>query len=194
MGRRTTALATLFLLPLFVFMSVDEGHGGSATKDFIGKTVNFLVLFGALAVVLRKPVREMLRKRSAEIQESLAGAKERRAEAEKRYAGSAARLAGLETEVLRVRKEAEEDASRGKDRIARLAAAEAEKIRMFTEQEIEEHLRVGLRELISYAGDKAANLAGERIREKLGATDQKILIDKSIERLAHFYEKSGSHQ
>jgi F0F1-type ATP synthase membrane subunit b/b' len=133
----------------------------------------------------------MLRKKSADISDSIRLSDESRDEAARKYSESEVRLAGLEADVRRMKSEAEGDAQREKERIARLAAEESERIRRFTEQEIEEHLRAGVRELKAYAAEKATSLARERIRKKLTPEGQAALIDKSIERLSRLHEKPG---
>jgi F0F1-type ATP synthase membrane subunit b/b' len=188
------ALFVLLVVPLFLFMSAEEGHGGSGAVDFAGKVVNFLILFGGLAFVLAKPVREMLGKRGSDIREDLAAAEGRRGEAEKKSAETAARLGGLDGEIGRLKEEAEEEARRTGERIGRAAEAEAEKIRRFAEQEIDEQVRSGVRALKSYAAEAAASLARERIRKKLTPGDQAALIDKSIEKLTELHEKPGPRQ
>jgi F0F1-type ATP synthase membrane subunit b/b' len=181
----------LAVMPLLLFMSAKETGRPSAAMDLAGKAVNFAILFGGLAFVLRKPLAAMLRKRSADIRDDIRLADEGSAEAAKKYQGSETRLAGLEGDVLRMKSEAEEEARREKDRIARLAAEESDRIKQFTGQEIDEQGRAGLRELKAYAAEKATALARERIRKRLTAEGQAALIDKSIERLSKLHEKPG---
>ncbi len=194
MQNRKHAFLVLLVIPLFLCMSVEEGHGGSGGGDFAGKVVNFLVLFGGLAFVLYKPVREMLGKHGADIRQSFAAAKDRREEAEKKYAGTAGRLSGLDNEVGRLKAEAEGEARRAVERIGKAASAESEKIRRFAEQEIEEQVRGGVRALKAYAAEAAASLARERVRKKLTSRDQAVLIEKSIERLTRRHEEPSSRQ
>ena len=192
MMSRRQAAAVLLVLPLFLFMSVEEGARTSATMDFIGKTVNFLILFGGLAFVLRKPLAAMLAKRSLDIQAALRQAQESKAEAEEKYREAEAKIAGLEAEVRRLIEAAKAEARGNKDRIAVLAAEESQRLRKFAEQESDQQVRAGRQELKAYAAQRATELARERIRQRLTPADQAALIDKSIERLSEFHEKSGS--
>ena len=185
-------MLTWLVLPFLLFMSVDEDHGGAAAGELIGKAVNFVILFGGLIFVLYKPLKEMLGKRAVDIQEDLAGANNRRGEAEKKYAESTSRLSGLEEEIRLLKETAEDEGRREKERISRAAAAEAEKIKKYTDQEIAELLRGGLQDLKSFTVERATDIARKRIREKLTEKDQIVLIDKSIERLKKHYEKSGA--
>lgn len=187
-----TAAAVLLILPLFLFMSAAEGGHVSATMDFIGKTVNFLILFGGLGFLLRKPLAAMLAKRSADIQETIRLADAGKADAERRHGDFEARLAELEDEVRRMMATAEGVAQGERERIARLAAEESQRIRRFAEQEIDEQLRAAKQALRAYAADAATGLARDRIRKRLTPADQAALIERSIGRLSSLHEKPDS--
>lgn len=191
MMRRWPALSLLLALPLLVFAGAEEGGHGSATLDFLGKVVNFLILFGGLALVLRKPMRDLLRKRAAEIDRTLHRTEQDRIEAERKLGQSRARLSGLEEEIRRLREEAENESRAEAERIGRAAAGEAGRLKKLARQEIEEITRGGVRELVSFAAERAASLARERIRARLTDETQSVLIDKSIERLSGLHETSG---
>jgi F-type H+-transporting ATPase subunit b len=192
MIRRKRAAAVLLALPFLLFLSSEEGARTSAGLDLLGKTINFLVLFGGLAFLLRKPLLAMLEKRGLDIGESLRQADEAKADAESRQRDAEAKLSGLDEEIRRMMATARSVAEREKDRIAAQAAEEAERIRRFTKDEIDRLAKSGLQELKAYAAEKATAAAAERIRKRLTPADQVALIDKSIERLSEFHEKSGS--
>lgn len=163
----------------------------SATMDFLGKLVNFLILFGGLTFVLRKPVKAMLAKRTVDVGETIRQAGSDRAASEAKAAGSRAELAGLEAEVRALRAAAEEEAGRETGRIAAAARAEAERFKKLTRQELDEQVRRSVRELKAYAAVRATDLARERIRERLTPETQSVLIERSIDRLSHLHEKPG---
>jgi len=192
MRLRNPAVVILAVTPLLLFMSPEEGAKSSGTMNFISSAVNFLILFGGLAFVIRKPLAAMLAKRLLDIQETIRLADESKAEASKKRAESEARLSGLEDEIHLMMGTAETMAKREKDRIAALGAEEAVRIRRFAEQAIEQQTRGAVQELKAYAAEKATALAGERIRKRLTPEGQAALIDKSIERLSRLHEKSDS--
>jgi F-type H+-transporting ATPase subunit b len=192
MRPRASVAAVLAVLPLFLFMSGAEGAKASATLDFVGKAVNFLILFGGLAFVLRKPLAAMLAKRVSDIRETIRSAEASRAEASKRREESQARLSELEAEIQRMLTTAETVAQGERERIAALAEEEAGRVRRFAEQEIEQQVRSGILELKGYAAETATSLARERIRKRLTPADQAALIDRSIERLSRLHEESSS--
>jgi len=165
----------------------------SATLDFLGKLVNFLLLFGGLFFVLRKPAKAMLAKRTADVGETIRRAEEDRTASEAKAAGSRAKLAGLEGEVRVLRAEAEEEGRRETGRIAAAARAEAERLKKITRQELDAQVRRSVQELKAYAAARATDLARERIRKRLTPETQAVLIEKSIDRLTRLHEEPGPH-
>jgi folylpolyglutamate synthase/dihydropteroate synthase len=78
-------------------MSAEEGGHGKASMDFLGKIVNSLVLFGGLFIVLRKPVKALLAKRTAEVGQLKAEADDKARREPERIAKAAALAAVRET-------------------------------------------------------------------------------------------------
>jgi F-type H+-transporting ATPase subunit b len=167
-----------------------SGHA-SAAMDFVGKLVNFLLLFGSLFYVLRKPVRALLAKRTADVGESIRRAEADRTASEAKAAASRARLAGLEDEVRALKAAAEEDGRREAERIAAAARTEAERLKKLTRQELDAEVRRSVRELKAFAAARATDLARERIRKRLTPELQAALIEKSIDRLSRLHEEPG---
>jgi F0F1-type ATP synthase membrane subunit b/b' len=163
----------------------------SAGMDFLGKVVNSLVLFGGLVLVLRKPVKALLAKRTVDVGESIRQAETGRADAEAKVVTSRAKLAGLAAEVGRLKDEAEVEGRRETGRIAEAAALEAERLKKFTRQELDGQVRSSVGELKAYAAARATGIAREKIRRRLTPETQSALIDKSIDRLSKLHEKSG---
>jgi F0F1-type ATP synthase membrane subunit b/b' len=163
----------------------------AASLDFLGKVINSLILFGGLTVALWKPVKAMLAKRTKDVGDSIFRAGTGRAEAEARALESRAKLAGLAAEVERLKAQAEEAGKKEAERIAQAAAAEAERLKKLTRQELDEQVRRGLGELKAFAAERATALARERIRAKLTPALQTALLDRSIDRLSKLHEESG---
>jgi len=189
---RKKILLMLLLLPFLVFMASAEEEHSSGLVDFLGKTVNFILLFGGLTYLLYKPIRSFLEKRRRDIQSSLKEAEDSRAEAERRLKEIEARLAGLQEEIERIKEEGKAEGRRAKERTLQLAQKEAERIKNFATQEIDSIIRSGIRELKEYTAELATALAEEQIKRKMSPEVQAALIDKSIERLDKLYEESGS--
>jgi F-type H+-transporting ATPase subunit b len=189
MPARNQALTVLLLVPFFLFMISEEGGEAAGKSDFLGKAINFVVLFGGLAYLLAKPLRNYLSKRSEDIRRALDEARQARLDAEGKLQEARKKLAVLEDEVGRIIKAAENDGFRAKENIKALAEKEAERIKTFARQEIEMQLRAGRQELKEYTAELAASLAEARLKDKITAQGHSRLIDKSIDKLAELYEK-----
>jgi len=160
--------------------------------EFLGKTINFLVLFGGLAYFLLKPIKNFLRKRADSIERSLKETDDSKREAEKKLDEAKARLASLGREIEKIREKAEVEGQGRREKIIQLAQREAERIKSFARQEIEMLSQAEIQHLREYTAELAAALAEEMIKKRLSLEDQAQLIDKSIERLARLYEKRDS--
>ena len=156
----------------------------------LGKIVNFVILFGALGYFLAKPLMNFLTKRTADIRASLDEARAAREKAESKLAETQIRIASLEGEAARLKSEAEAEGRRARDDIRALAEKEAERIRSFSAQEIDLRVKAGIQELKERTIELAAELAAARMNKAIGADGHSGLIDKSIDDLEHFHEKS----
>ena len=187
--RRSPLPILLFAVPLLLAMSAEEGGHVSATMDFLGKVVNFLILFGGLTFVMRKPVKAMLAKRTVDVGETIRKAEAARTGSESQAAAARAKLAGLDHEVRSLKTAAAEEGRRETERIAQAARDEAERLKKFTRQELDEQVRLGVRELKAYAAARATDLARDRIRKRLTPETQAALIEKSIDMLSRLHEE-----
>jgi F-type H+-transporting ATPase subunit b len=156
----------------------------------IGKSINFAILFGGIFFFLRKPFLALLDKRTRTIERTLAEAVEAREAAERQLEEARCKAAALGAEMARLKGEAEADGRREKERIHKMAEKEAERLRTLARQEIEAHLKAGIRELKAVTADLAAGLAETRLKGRLTEADQSALIDKSIDQLKTLNEES----
>src|SRR5512146_1811405 len=88
-------LPALGLVALTAAAALAAEHGGepeTTTMDWVWRFVNFVVIVGALAYFLTKPVKSFLKKRIEDIEASLAEAKMAREESLKRLSDVQARL------------------------------------------------------------------------------------------------------
>jgi F-type H+-transporting ATPase subunit b len=192
MIRKTPLVLILAVLPFLLFMSVEEEHHDTNPMAFIAKVVNFLILFGGLAYVLRKPIKQFLEDRVVQISTTIRDAEESRHGAETDLEKTEKRLNELRQEVEELRKKALSDGEREKERIIRAAQEEGERMKEAVQHEIEMISRAGIRGLKEYAVTLAAAEALERIQKRLTPEKHTQLIDDSIERLENLHEKSRS--
>jgi F-type H+-transporting ATPase subunit b len=190
MGRKKILLL-LLCLPFLMFMSTEEEDHSSGLIDFLGKTVNFIILFGGLTYLLYKPIRSFLDKRAQEIRFSLKDAEDSKKAAEQKLKEIETRLAGLEQEIEKMMKEADSEGRREMERILQMAKHETERIKHFSRQEIDGIIRSGIRELREHTALLITSLAKERIQKKMSPELHSWLINRSIERLDQLDEKSN---
>jgi F-type H+-transporting ATPase subunit b len=191
MKRKKSILLILMMVPLLLFMSSAEDSHPSQIKDFLGKVVNFLVLFGGLAYLLRKPLGKFLQERSTSLAKMLSGAKKSREEAVLRLDEVETRMEKLNEEIEKLRQEAESEGQFLQQNIMEKAKKDADRLKRFAHSEIEMLTKDSLRDIKEYTAAIAADLARQRIRDQVTEEYQSSLIDKSIERLEGLYEKSN---
>lgn len=172
----------LILIPLFMGL-VSEEENQASTQELLGKTINFIVLFGGLIFILYKPFRRFLDKRAQEIENDLDEGQKSREEAQKKLDKAKSRLEKLNQEVQKMEKKAEKEGQIEKEQILQAAQEEVGAIKKETKQEIDSLTSAGIQELKEYSAELAVKLAEQRIRKKISLQDQRRLIDKSIHRI-----------
>jgi len=182
----------LGMLPFFLFATHPEEDHSSNSMVFIGKIVNFLILFGGLIFLLRKPLKKFLAGRAHDIENQLEEVRGSRLEAGRKLQDAGTRLEKIADEVEKIKKEAEEEGLHEKKNIIDAARLESERLKVLTRQEIEMLTRASIIELKRYTAELATSLASERIQKKITQAGQFALIDKSIGKLEKLYEKPDS--
>ncbi len=187
--RKCVALLLLFSFLVFeAAASSSTGEHESGLGDFLGKVLNFLILFGGLAFVLAKPIKNYLQELVLSIQKTIAETRRAREEAEKGLEAVQKRLEGLEAEVQKIKQEGEAAGLAEREKILALARQEVERLRIYARLEIERHTRAAQRRLREHAADLAITLARARIEKRLTDDLHVRLIEKSIQGLGKLYE------
>ena len=192
-GSRKHVLVILSVLPLFFCFALEEGAKSPGSAGLLGKCVNFVILFGGLAILLNKPVRRFLEMKSEEKKRLLKEAEEGKLSAEEKRKTTEERMAGLQAEADKILGAAKDAGLKEKLRIGILAEQEVLRIKRFAQQEIEAQVKGGIHELKEYAAELATRLAEERFKKDLTEDEHSRLIDRSIERLQELYERSYPH-
>ncbi|MCX7975287.1 MAG: ATP synthase F0 subunit B [Candidatus Aminicenantes bacterium] len=181
-------LSWLSLLSPLLASETGTAHGSSAWLDFTGKVVNFLILFGSLGYFLYRPIKQWLNNRTEFIAKLIEETTRMRKEAEDRLASFNQRLTQIAQEIEEMKRKAETEGLKEKERLLSLAREEAARIERLTALEIEALRRGAIKELKAYAATLSTALAEERIRKKLSPELHRQLIRRSIERLAKLHE------
>jgi F-type H+-transporting ATPase subunit b len=188
MTRKISLVLLFAVLPFLLFMSVEEEHHDSNSMAFIAKMINFLVLFGGLVYLLRKPIKKFLEDRSVQISTTIRNAEESRHGAEFDLEKTEKRVVELSHEIDELREKALLGGEREKERILRAAKEEGARMKEASRQEIELISSAGIKDLKEYVFTLAAEDALERIQKRLTPETHTHLIDESIERLEDLYE------
>jgi F-type H+-transporting ATPase subunit b len=192
LGTKRTLALFIFLLPLWLGFSPAEESHVSPLTDLLGKTVNFIILFGGLGFLLAKPLRKFLAEIGLSVEKTIQETERAKTEAEERLGSLQERMLSLEQEVRKIKSEGEEAGEREKTRVLTLARQESEKIRSFAAQEIEALSQSAQAELRKHAAEMAVSLAKANIERRLTPELHSRLIDESILRLEMLYEKPHS--
>ncbi len=189
--KRPAALV-LLLLPLWLgFSTADESHVSPLT-DLLGKTVNFVILFGGLGFLLAKPLRRFLTEMGLAVAETIKDTEKAKKDAEGKLQSLHERMLTLEQEVRKIKGDGEEAGRREKERTLDLARQESERIRSFAAQEIQAHAQAAQAEIRERAAESAVSLARVNIERRLTPELHSRLIDESISSLETLYEEPPS--
>jgi len=182
----------------------ESGHGATAehgelslssllaSREFQGTVVNFIVLVGLIAWVIRKKGNPALAARRAEVEKELEEARRLRAEAEKRHLETANRLEKLDQEVVQIRAEMIKAGEAERDRIVEQAEEKAARMRKDTNFLIEQQMKQLRKELTQQVANAAVEAARDLLRERTTDADQDQLAEGYLKRLDEVLEERRS--
>jgi len=189
LGTKRTLALIILLLPVLLGFTPAEESGVSPLTALLGKTINFVILFGGLGFLLAKPLRKFLAEIGLSVEKTFQETTRAKTDAEGKLESLKERMLNLEREVREIKAEGQEAGEREKERVLSLARQESEKIRSFAAQEIEALSLSARAELKEHAAEIAVSLARANIERRLTPELHSHLIDESISRLETLYEK-----
>ena len=176
----------------------DDGHGELTfsslikSRDFQGTMINFIVLVGLIAWVIRKKGNPALAARRAEVEKELAEAKRLRDEAEKRHMETAMRLEKLDEEMVEIRGDMIKAGEAERDRIVAQAEEKAARLRKDASFLIEQQMKQLRKDLLQQAASAAVVAAQELLQERTTDADQDQLAEAYLNRLDEVIEERQS--
>jgi F-type H+-transporting ATPase subunit b len=191
-GKKLAFAFLLFLVPLALGFSSAEGTHGSALTDILGKTVNFIILFGGLGFLLAKPLRRFLEEAGLAVEKTIEKTQSAKKNAEQKLEALKERMAGLEAEARKIREDGREAGKNESDRLLSQARDETDKIKSQTGLEIKMHAQGARTELRKYAAELAVTLAETNIKRRMTPELHARLIDDSIRQLDRLNDKAHS--
>ncbi|HEV2233985.1 MAG TPA: ATP synthase F0 subunit B [Terriglobia bacterium] len=178
-GMGVPRLAAIFLAP-----PEDEAEASNAeSKELIYKTINFIILVGGLAFLLRKPLAEFFAQRSADIKGSLEEGRKALEASQARLTAIEEKLKHLEEEIAAFKISAAREMGADRLRVQQAAAAEAEKILESARSRMETTTRAAKLELRYYIAGEALKQAEQMIRGRLDDTMRSRLVSQFVTRL-----------
>ena len=176
----------------------DDGHGELTfsslirNREFQGTLLNFFVLVGLIAWVIRKKGNPALAARRAEVEKELAEAQRLRADAEKRHMETATRLEKLDQEMLQIRGDMIKAGEAERDRIVEQAEEKAARLRKDASFLIEQQIKQLRKELTQEAASAAVVAAQQLLQERTTDADQDQLAEAYLNRLDEVLEERQS--
>ena len=188
-------LALMLRPPVFGFAQGEhesEGEPGEHHFDwwgFIGKTINSLILFGGLILLLRKPLIKLLTQKSLDIQTDI---QQRENEVERttnELQKILERLEKIEEEVAGMKQNAQKSGNEEKKRIEELGAKEAQRILDLTNAEIDLKVENSIRNLKAKIADLTIEHFKKDIQKQLDKKAHEKIIEKNIQKCGEIIER-----
>ena len=158
-------------------------EGAPRQHEELYKIINFVILVGGLAYLLRKPLVEFLAQRSAAIRKSLDEGRKTLEVSQARLKAVEEKLARLQEEIAAFRAAAAREMEVERKHLQEMAAAEAEKMLQATRAEMDTATKAAMLELRQYAGKQAVELAEQMIRERLDEGGRRRLFNQFLAKL-----------
>lgn len=165
--------------------AVEEGHTAEEHHEeglvsFLGRLFNFALLVGILVYFLRKPLAGYLEGRGKQIRGELEAAASMKETAAHQVAEITAKLERLPAELDALRARGAQEIAAEDARIRAEAEAERQRLLEQTRREIDLHLRLARRDLVTHAADLAVAVARERIQQQITDADQRRLVERYL--------------
>jgi F-type H+-transporting ATPase subunit b len=189
MSLGTPAARFAFLGALLCMLSAPALASEGGPDTFLGlprllwTTLNLVVFFGAIFILLAKPMSRFFHSRRAEIARQLAEATRQQEEAARLREEVEHRVADLEGEIVALRERLRSEGEKDKEQLLRQADEEASRLLAQLEQEAQRRVAEVHRELAGEAAAAAAEIALELVQREITQEDRERIFAATFERL-----------
>jgi len=186
-GMVTTAATAAMVMALagaaFASGDAHAADSGALLKDFLFRLLNFAIIFGALAYILAKPLRQGLGERRAKLIEALEQADKARQAAEAKVEEYERKLSNSDQEIADMLAQAKEENSRERTKALAEAQAIADTVRKEARQCADREIERARRELRSEAAQMAVRMAEEMLRKEITDEDRARLVKENLQQM-----------
>jgi F-type H+-transporting ATPase subunit b len=180
-------LMIAFFQPAFGESSSHEGAQEAHVKKWEStdwwRVLNFLILAGAVFMIVRKPVSQMLNDRITGIKEQLAELEEKKQAAEKELAVYNEKLTQLGREAEKIVDEYIRQGNEARERILKEAKSSSDKLEEKAMKNIEHEFKQAKLKLQAEITEKALKMAEAKIISRISSEDQNRLVDEYLEKV-----------
>jgi F-type H+-transporting ATPase subunit b len=187
--KRVLLVSMLSAAALCAQENAPKGAEAPAPENLTWKWVNFGLLAFGLGYLMAKSLPPLFRSRTTEIQKDITEAQQTKREAEQRAAAIEKRVSALGAEIEAFRGQARTEMEQEAARIREETARQIEKLKRQAAAEIETAGKNAGRDLKSYAAKLSLELAEQRIRTRLAASDA---ANGLVEDFVHDLRTEGS--
>lgn len=169
--------------PRLAWSQENQSKSQEATEPphaLLYKTINFIILVGGLAYVLRKPLGEYLGSRSASIGKELEAGRKALEASQDQLRKVEEKLRGLEAEIAGFKASALRDMEAERERLEEASAEEAARILDAARVQMDNALRSAKLDLKSYTAQQSVALAEQLIRARLDDAGRKRLVEQFV--------------
>lgn len=165
---------------LSLLVAAGGGDGHWDPFKLASQYINFFILFGGLAYLLKKPLQTFLEMRRENMAGQLREAQEKQAEAERRLAEYAQKLGRLEDEIARVVKSFEAQGEADRQRMVMEADKAVERLVREVDFTIRQESVKATKEIREASVQATLVMAEKLITERITDSDRRRLADEYI--------------
>jgi len=181
-SKRNISIIIFFLITVALFASVEgEQTHHFDWSGFLGSVINAVVLFGGLIYLLRKPIGELLYKRTLEVKTDIINRDKDLENRSNQLKELQNRIDKIEGEVQQIKDISRKNAEHEVKRIEELGKKECEKIELLTKKEIDVKIESSIRRLKSKIADLTVEHFRKDIISELNDKSHDKIIEKNIE-------------
>ena len=158
-------------------------HGGETTArllDLLYRSINFIIFFVVLFILLRKPLKQGLASRRDSIERELQELEAKKEEAKKEYQTLEKRIANIKEEreaiLAEFKAEGEKEQQKIIDNAQKVASRIVEQTQITIQQEIQK-ANLSLRQELA---EMAVQMAEDILKKNITENDQKVLIGEYL--------------